>query len=127
MPITTYLGNKLLDHAFRNTAYTPPATVYAGLMTTQPTIAGGGTEVAGNNYARVAISWSAAAALLLTNSAQINFPTPSGSWGTVKWVTVWDALSGGNMMGFSSEMAPQSPGSGATVNIATGDLDLTMA
>jgi len=46
-----YLENKVLDHVLRNTSYTPPATVYLGLFTANPTDAGGGTEVSGNAYA----------------------------------------------------------------------------
>lgn len=33
---TDYLENELLDHALRNSAWTPPATVYLALYTTAP-------------------------------------------------------------------------------------------
>jgi hypothetical protein len=63
MSFSNYLENKLLDHAFRNTSYTPPSAVYVALSTADPgedgsTIA----EPSGNNYARVAATFGAASA-----------------------------------------------------------------
>ena len=51
---TDFLEDKILNHVFRNVAYTAPATVYVGLFTTATTDAGGGTEVTGGGYARQA-------------------------------------------------------------------------
>lgn len=94
-----YLENKILDHVLRNVAYTPPATVYAGLYTTGPTDAGGGTEVSGNAYARKAIAFGAAAGGVTSNSGVITFdaPTPA-AWGTVSHIGIFDAASAGNLL-----------------------------
>lgn len=94
-----YLENKILDHVLRNTAYTQPATVYAGLYTAAPTDAGGGTEVAGNAYVRKAITFGAAAGGVASNTGVITFdaPTPA-AWGTVSHVGIFDAASGGNLL-----------------------------
>lgn len=94
-----YLENKILDHVLRNVAYTPPATVYAGLYTSAPTDAGGGTEVSGNAYARKAIAFGAAAGGVASNTGVITFdtPTPSG-WGTVSHIGIFDAASAGNLL-----------------------------
>lgn len=94
-----YLENKILDHALRNVAYTPPATVYVGLYTAAPTDAGGGTEVSGNAYARKAAAFGAASGGVSSNTGVITFdtPTPSG-WGTVSHIGIFDAVSAGNML-----------------------------
>lgn len=94
-----YLENKILDHVLRNVAYTPPATVYAGLYTSPPTDAGGGTEVAGNGYNRKAAAFGAASGGVSSNTGVITFdtPTPSG-WGTVSHIGIFDAASAGNLL-----------------------------
>lgn len=62
-----------------------PATVYAAAYFVAPTDAGGGTEVSGNGYARVAIAnttakWPDADGRQKTNADDIVFPTPTGDY-----------------------------------------------
>jgi len=99
---STYLANKVLDHVFRNVAYTPPATVYVALFTAAPTDAGGGTEVSGGSYGRVALTFSAASAGAIANSIQEAFAEASGSWGTVVAWGIYDASSGGNLLAWNT-------------------------
>jgi hypothetical protein len=56
--ITAYLANKLLDHTFRNVAYTPPATVYVKLHVGPPGAAG--TANPSTVTTRLAATFSAA-------------------------------------------------------------------
>lgn len=120
-----FLENELLDHVLRNSAYTPPATVYAGLYTAAPTDAGGGTEVSGNAYARTAITFAVASGGATSNSADVTFPTPSGSWGTVTHFGVFDASSGGNLLYWGALSASQAIASGNIVKFPSGDIDVT--
>lgn len=98
-----YLENKALDYIFSNTAFSPAATLYMGLSTTTIADAGTGiTEPVGNAYARVAITnnaanFPAAVAGAKSNGADVNFPTPTGAWGTVTDFFLSDAASGGNI------------------------------
>src|SRR3989304_6558665 len=62
-----FLENELLDHVLGNAAYAAPATVYFGLYSVGPSDVGGGTELTGSGYARIAV----------TNNAT-NFPAASG-------------------------------------------------
>jgi hypothetical protein len=77
-----------------------PATVYAALFSTLPTAAGGGTELSGGNYARVAITnnstnWPAAVAGLKSNGALIDFGTvASANWGTANGAAIVTTSSG---------------------------------
>jgi hypothetical protein len=102
MPMTTFLSNKLLDHVFRNVTYTPPATVYIGLFTVAPTIAGGGTEVTGGSYARAAVTVSAASAQATSNSGIVAHPPATAGWGTPVAGAMFDAPTGGNMLEFAA-------------------------
>jgi hypothetical protein len=120
-----YLENKLLDHVLRNTAYTSPTTVYMALFTAAPSDAGGGTEVSGNNYARAAITFGAAASGAITNSADVNFNTPSGSWGACSHFGIFDASTNGNLLYWSALAQTETPLSGNTVKFPAGDIDVT--
>lgn len=80
------LENEVLDDWLGSGS---PATVWIALYTATPSDAGGGTEVAGNAYARVSVTnnatnWPAAASGSKDNGVAFTFPTatPSG-WGTV--------------------------------------------
>ena len=58
--MSDYLENKLIDQLFRGQSAPPTASLYVGLLTAAPSDAGGGTEVAGNGYARVSVGASLA-------------------------------------------------------------------
>ena len=69
--LSNYLENKLLDHALRNTSYTPVATVYLALYVGSPTDDGtGGAEVAAT---RQAITFGAASSGTVSNSSSMSF------------------------------------------------------
>jgi len=103
-----YLEGKILAWAKGTTMPSAPSTLYVGLLTVAPADTGtagapsDGTEVSGNNYARVAVAWNAVTASgttqQMTNNGVISFPTPSGSWGTVVAWGIWDASSAGNLL-----------------------------
>ena len=79
------LANKLLDHVFKTTAYTPETNLYVALFTTSPTDTGvAGTEVTGGAYAReIMNAWDVAVAGASENTNAIIFTTATASWGTV--------------------------------------------
>lgn len=93
-----FLENEILDHVLGNAAYTAPTTLYFALYTVAPTDAGGGTEVSGNNYARVAVTnnatnFPAASGGMKQNGTAITWNQASGSWGTVVAVGILDGSS----------------------------------
>lgn len=98
-----YLENKILDHVLGGGDYTRPATVYVGLFTTAPSDTGGGTEVSGGSYARVAVTnnatnFPAASSGSKSNGTAITFPAATANWGTVVAFGIFDASSGGNLL-----------------------------
>ena len=96
MAKSNYLEAALLDHVLRNTAYTSPTTVYAALMTSNPTDADTGTEVTGGSYAREAITFGAASGGTITNSASVTFQALPAT--TITHVAVYDASTSGNLL-----------------------------
>ncbi len=122
---SNYLENKILLHVLSNTAYTSPTTVYLGLHTADPTDAGTGTEVSGGSYARQSFA-STISDNAASNTSAIEFPTATGSWGTVGWVAVWDNLTGGNLLFHGALTASKTIASGDVFRVPAGDLDITL-
>jgi hypothetical protein len=116
--LSDYLENKLIDALLRAQAFAMPATTYVGLLTSAPTDAGGGAEVSGGSYARVAVAsslanWAgtqgAASTAVSTgttgttsNNAAIAFPAPTANWGVVTHFGVYDAANAGNLLFFGA-------------------------
>lgn len=129
MPKTTYFANKILDHVRGNTAYTPPATLYYGLFTAVPTVAGGGTEVTGGSYARVGLTnnttnFPNAASGAKSSGAVASFAAASALWGTIVAVGEFDALSGGNLLNWDP-IDPITINTGNQYSFAIGQLQWT--
>lgn len=112
--MSDYLENKLIDYVLRAQAFTAPATTYVALFTANPSDTGGGTEVSGGSYARVAVTsalanWAGTQAAASTtassgtggttsNNGTITFPAPTANWGVVTGIGVFDASSAGNLL-----------------------------
>jgi len=125
MSFSNYLENKMLLHVFDNTAYTSPTTTYVGLFTTNPDEDGSGTEVSGGSYARQSASF-AVTDNTATTDAVIEFPTATGTWGTVTHIGIYDAASAGNLLAYAALTTSKSIASGGVFRIPTGDIDITL-
>lgn len=125
--MSNYLENALINATLRNTAYTSPTTVYLGLYTSDPTDADTGTEVSGGSYARQSITFGAPSNGVSTNSAAIEFPQATGSWGTITHVAIRDALTLGNLLYHTPLDASKTIASGDIFRIAIGSLSVTLA
>lgn len=143
--MSDYLENQIVDHIFRTATFSKPANIYFALFTAAPSDSGGGTEVTGGSYARVAIvprdenfnatqggnttaTPSSGTGGLTDNAIEITFPTPSANWGTITHTGVFDNSSGGNLL-FHGVL-----GTSKTVNdgdpapkFAAGDFNVTLA
>ena len=125
--MSNYLENALINATLRNTAYTSPTTVYVGLYTSDPTDAGSGTEVSGGSYARTAVTFGAPSDGVSTNSAAVEFPQATASWGTVAYIGILDASTSGNLLYHTALDASKTIASGHVFRIATGTLSVTLA
>lgn len=125
--MSNYLENALINATLRNTSYTSPATVYLALYTSDPTDADTGTEVTGNAYDRQAITFGAPSNGVSTNSAAIEFPQATGSWGTVAYVGIRDASTSGNLLFHTALDASKAIATGDVFRIAIGSLSVAFA
>jgi hypothetical protein len=90
--------NTIIDHIFRNQAFTPPTAVYLSLHTAYPGDTGA-SEVTGGSYARQEMALDAASAGATANTATEDFPNMPAVGGDGVWgVGIWDAASAGNFM-----------------------------
>jgi hypothetical protein len=102
-----------------------PTAWYLGLFTAAPGEAGGGTEISGSAYARQSFSFTVSGDTA-TNSAAIEFPTASASWGTITHIAVFDALTTGNMIAYATLNSAKTIASGDVLRVPSGDLDITL-
>lgn len=137
MSFTQRTSAAVLNSIFGNTsdfgALASAPNIHIGLSTTAPAEDGTNvTEPVGNAYARVAVgaaNWASATNAdpsVLDNSAAINFPTPTGSWGTVTHFVIYDALTAGNVVASGALTASRSIQTDDTVSFPIGDLDITL-
>lgn len=127
--MSNFLENALINATLRNTTYTSVATVYVSLWTSDPTDAGSGTEVStsGTSYARTSVTFAAPSNGVTTNNADVTFPTATASWGTVGWIGINDALSGGNLLYHTALDTAKAIDTGDIFKISTGNLSVTLA
>ena len=122
----TYETN-VLTWAFTATAVTRPTAWYLALFTTDPAEDGSGTEVSGTGtaYARQSASFTVSGNTA-SNSAAIEFPTATATYGTVTHVGVYDALSGGNLIAYAALTTSKAIDTGDVLRIPLGDLNVTL-
>jgi len=123
---TNYLENKIMAYVFSGTAFSSPsASLYVGLFTAAPGEGGGGTEVSGNGYNRKIVSMTTAGNAS-TNSAAVEFDVATGSWGTITYAGVFDAVTSGNLLAYGELTVSKTIASGDVFRIPAGDLDITL-
>ena len=125
--MSNYLENALINGTLRATTYTAPTTVYVGLYTTDPTDANTGTEVSGGSYARTSVTFGAPSNGVSLNSAAVEFPQASASWGTVGWIGILDSSTSGNLLYHTPLDVSKAIDSGDIFKIAIGSLSVTLA
>lgn len=126
---TDYTENLVLTWLFTGDSATRPTAWYVGLFTAAPSDTGGGTEVSGNGYARVATGTISVAgtATTATNSAAIEFAAASGgNWGTITHAAVFDASSAGNMLAWAPLTTSRTINDGDVFRIPASSLTITL-
>lgn len=141
--LTDFGENKVTDALWRGQALGAPATWYVALYSAAPSDGGGGTELAGNGYARVAVTASLAAwagtqsagsttassgtSGTTSNNAAVTFPTATGAWATATHFGILDASTAGNLWIWAALSTAKTAGIGDTPSFANGQLTLTVA
>ena len=126
MSFTNFLETEILDHVFAGAAYTAPSTKYLALFTAiSDGEAGSVTELSGSSYARQTVAFTTSGATT-SNNAAVEFPTATGSWGTITHVGIFDAVSSGNLMVYATLTASKAITTGDVFRVPSGDLDITL-
>lgn len=125
--------NHILDAYFGGVTYAPSGTLYVALSTGIPTDSNGGgfLEPVGAAYARSSVTntksnWTTASGGALENSTTITFPTATGSWGTISYFGVYDALTNGNLLGSGILSPSRAITSGDTPSFQSGSFDISL-
>lgn len=134
---TSSYSRKILDFLLKGTTLALDGStatwgttlpLWLGLFTSNPTEAGGGTEVSGNGYVRLALTaatdWASATTAnditYSTLATAKTFAVPSASWGTITSVGIFDAATGGTLLLSATLETPTLVSSGSAPVIATG-------
>lgn len=119
----------LMDHLMKVATYTAPTEWWLACSTADPGVNGGSLAEPGGgvNYAREEVTaWDAAATAggvsVVDNTSLITFNTASGSWGTISWLAMFDAVAG-NYLGRIQLVTPRAITTGNTPRIAAGNCD----
>lgn len=91
----------------------------------------GGAEFAGNGYARVQMAFAAPSAqsggaMMITNSARVESPVATGTWGQMSYVALYDALSGGTPFVIDVSSANVLMNSGKSVVYQPGTFNISI-
>jgi hypothetical protein len=127
---TDHTESLVLTWLLTNGTATRPTAWYVGLFTAAPSDTGGGTEVTGNAYARVAtgtMTISGTSPTNATNAAAIEFAAASGgNWASIGWAGIFDASSSGNLIAWAALTTARTINDGDVLRIPAGDLDVTL-
>jgi len=126
--LSDYGEDLVLNWLFTTNSATRPTAWYVALYTVAPTDTGGGTEVSGGSYARQSATFtvSGTGPTTASNSASIEFPTATASWGTVVAASIYDASSGGNMIAYANLTTSKAIDTGDVLRFNSGTLDITL-
>jgi hypothetical protein len=125
-----YTENLVLNYLLTTNSVTRPTAFFVGLFTAAPSDTGGGTEVSGSAYARVAtgtMTVSGTSPTTATNSAAIEFAAASGgNWGSVGWAAIFDASTSGNMIAWAPLTTARVINDGDVFRIPASSLTVTL-
>lgn len=125
MAYSNYLEDIINNEVLRNVGYTPVATVYLALYTSNPTDADSGTEVSGFGYARQAITFNASSGGTCTNSSTHTFTASGGNWGTITHVGIRDASTSGNLLRYGALTTSRTINDGDSLNFAAASISVS--
>jgi len=125
MSLTNAFETTTLTWLLTASSATRPTSWYIGLFTAIPNEAGGGTEVSGNAYVRKSATFTVTGNTA-SNSGALEWPVATGSWGTITSIAIFDAVTGGNMIGYAALNDSKTIATGDVLRIPLGDLDVTL-
>jgi hypothetical protein len=118
-----------LNWLFTAGAVTRPTAWYVALSTTTPTTTGSNTtEPSGNGYARQAVAFAAASGnpASTANTGILTFTASGGDWGTITYITLFDAVSAGNSLAIGQLTTSKLIQNGDSLQFAVSAITITL-
>jgi hypothetical protein len=129
-----YTENKIINHLFMNSTYTPATqhfialfTASTGLETNLPT-----GEVSGGAYARCTSTFNTATAGTSVNGGTLTWAEATADWGTITHLAIVDHVTNVtwgtnvNVLMWGTLTASKTVSSGDTFKISAGDLSISV-
>lgn len=120
-----FLDDKILESILKNTAFTPPATLFLALYTTDPTPAGSGTEVTGGSYSRKSITFAASAGGTIASNAIASYTNMPAA--VITHYGILSASTAGNLLIFGALPSPISANAGDDISIPSGGISISLS
>lgn len=125
MSLSDTFETTTLNWLFTTGAVTRPTAWYIALYTVAPTDSTAGTEVTGGSYARQAVTMSVTGDTA-SNTAAVEWPEATASWGTVVAAAIMDASTSGNIIAYGALTANKTISSGDVFRFPAGAFDVTL-
>lgn len=122
---TLYTEQGVLGHTLAFATMAHPTGVFIGLAASAPppTAATAGSEITGGAYARQPVTFALSTpSNMAANSATLEFPPATATWGTIGYFEVWDALTTGNRLYWGPLVDPADGVTPITRNVMSGDI-----
>lgn len=140
MPLSNFTKNKVLDEVTGRSSTMDLGTIYLGLSTTQPSESGTSvtniTEpsasagyvraLLGSSSQSLTLMFPAAANGTVTNDKQIKFDMATGSWGTCTYAVLFNAATGGNVIGWSALTSSITVAANEVAVVPVGGVTITL-
>jgi hypothetical protein len=127
--MTSYLQKKILDDFLSIATYTVPNPLYLSLLTATPTETGSHANeitTSGSGYARQSMAAKMGATDATTgisvNTGSLIFGPATSNWGTISYIGVEDASSGGNMCLYGAGTTAKTVNTGGSFTVSPGQL-----
>lgn len=125
--LSDYAETLIANFIANNQTATRPTAWHLALFTAAASDSGGGTEVAGNGYARQAITFGAASSGVTSNTSTHTFTASGGNWGTVTHFGIFDAPTSGNLLWHGALTTSRTINNGESLTVAAAAFTLTIA
>ena len=131
MAMSDYLEENLMKHTYGGAAFTQPSSWYLALYNTDPTDNDAGAEITGGGYAATVFTPDITSSgtpvdWLVSNLADIVFPTATGDWTTINFVAIFDGSDTGtaNMLDYGAITTPRTVLTDGVFKVLAGELDI---
>lgn len=137
MPLSNYFKAQVINLLSGNISSVSVGAVYMGLSTTTPTASGSNVTEPTGNYTRVLLgipnqsgthkmSSATESDPTSENTSAILFDKATANWGTITHAVFYNAVTGGNFLGYAELTNPVTVASGNVARIGVQDLQISV-